>query len=248
MEKNIPNYISLANLFCGFFGILAVLNGNLALAGAMIFLGAFFDLFDGMAARMLKAGSEFGKQLDSLCDVVTFGVLPALIAQTLLLKSNADWLYTYFFYDIPTLSLIAFFIVMASVWRLARFNTSDNSSSSYFRGMPTPTAAIFFGSLPLILQNNIFFFQAQTYNVSTLILNPYFMTGAILLISWLMISDIPLFSLKLKSLSWAANKMIYIFFIASLLLFIFFLWTAVPLIVILYVILSFFKRPQVNEL
>src|SRR5687768_8639102 len=105
MQRNLPNYITLLNLFCGFLGILCCLGGELTYAGILVFAGASFDVLDGLAARALKSNSPIGKQLDSLADCVTFGVLPAIIMHILLLKTNADWLHLVYIFNIPTLSL-----------------------------------------------------------------------------------------------------------------------------------------------
>jgi CDP-diacylglycerol--serine O-phosphatidyltransferase len=249
MEKKIPNLLTLGNLFSGFAGIWAVANGDLVVAGYMVFLGALFDFFDGLAARLLKVSSPVGKELDSLCDVVTFGVLPAMIAQTLLIKSHADWLGYFFIADIPGFSFIAFLLVAAAAWRLARFNV-EPGSYKHFQGMPSPAAAIFFASLPLIMQDNVFVnrFSFTVFTPDVLILNPYLLSAFILMLSWLMISHLPLFSLKISDLSWKRNKMMLIFVIVSALLFAFFLWAAIPVILFLYVILSYFNRPVPYEI
>ncbi|RYD79423.1 MAG: phosphatidylserine synthase, partial [Sphingobacteriales bacterium] len=110
MEKHIPNLLTLGNLFCGFLGILFCLEGdsNLAWGGMMVFAGATFDVFDGMSARMLKVNNPIGGELDSLADVVTFGLLPSVIVYKLLALSQVDWMYLFYTDDIPVLALISF--------------------------------------------------------------------------------------------------------------------------------------------
>jgi CDP-diacylglycerol--serine O-phosphatidyltransferase len=248
MEKRIPDLLTLGNLFSGFIGLWAVANGDLVLAGYMVLLGALFDFLDGMAARLLKTSSPIGKELDSLCDIVTFGLLPAFIAQTLLIKSHADWLGYFFIADLPGFSFIAFLIAAGAAWRLARFNV-ENASYQHFQGLPSPANGIFFASLPLMMQDDVFVnrYNFDVYSLNSLILNPYMLSGFILLMSWLMISRVPLFSLKLQSLSWRRNKMVFSFLGLSIILLAFFLWAAIPVILLLYVILSYFNRPIVNE-
>jgi CDP-diacylglycerol--serine O-phosphatidyltransferase len=247
MEKKIPNLLTLANLFCGFAGIWAMANGDMITAAYLVFGGALFDLLDGMAARLFKAASPIGKELDSLADIVTFGLLPAMIVQALLIKTHASWLGMFFISDTEGISYISFLLVAAAAWRLARYNSGDNSFS-YFRGLPVPANAMFFASLPLILENSTFIFNSNLYSTETTILNPYLLCGLIFLFSALMVSKIHLFNLKVSGFSWQSNKMVYILVIAAILLFIVFFWVAVPAIIFLYLILSWFNRPiQSNE-
>jgi CDP-diacylglycerol--serine O-phosphatidyltransferase len=244
MQKNLPNYITLLNLFCGFLGIICCLAGELTYAGLLVFAGAFFDLFDGLAARALKVHSPIGKQLDSLADCVTFGLLPAVIMHILLLKTNADWLNIIYIFNIPTLSLIPFAIAAGGAWRLAKFNV-DETQSKTFRGVPIPTNGMFFASIPLMLNQRPFVVDLELLDLSTLLNEayaPFLLIALSILFCWLMLSDIRLFSLKLDK-NTKGIKLIYAFLAISVLLFVFLLWAAVPIIIFLYLILSLLIKP-----
>ena len=263
IEKRIPNLLTFANLFSGFAAVLACLSGDLVLAGWMVFIAAFADLLDGMAARLLKAQSAIGAQLDSLADVVSFGLAPGLIAYMLLVKTHAgfmDWVY---FYDIPVMGFLAFLITAAAAYRLARFNVksgegigegiagqarNDGSHHHNFNGLPTPAAAMFFASLPLMLEYQVFVIKFNIYTISEFILNPYFLVTCVLLISWLMVSNIPLMSFKINDLRGPQGKVILVFILLSALLFIFLLWASVPLILLWYIILSYITKNTRNEI
>jgi CDP-diacylglycerol---serine O-phosphatidyltransferase len=246
MEKSIPNILTLGNLFCGFFGIIVTLSGHdPALGGLMIFIGAIFDLLDGYSARLLKAKSPIGKELDSLADIVTFGVLPACIAYVLLLKTNASWLGYLYLNDpyIPLFALLPFLLPITAAWRLAKFNIDETQTYS-FRGLPTPANGLFWGSLPLILAHDVYAIDFNVVYMSELILNPYLISGLVLFFSWLMVSPLSLFSLKMKNYSWRDNWIVYLFLILSVILFIFLFWLAVPVIIMLYLILSYFNKAK----
>lgn len=249
MEKNIPNYVTLANLFCGVLGIILALdgNGNLAWAGIMVFLGGFFDLLDGLVARLLKVSSPIGKQLDSLADVVTFGVLPSVITYKLLVFTQVDWLYLLYIDEVSVIALITFALTGAAAWRLAKFNL-DDSQSTTFRGLPTPANGMFFASLPLVLANDALVVNFDIIYLQQIVLNPYLLVGFVMFFSWLMVSKVPLFSFKFSSMKWQDNKLVYIFLAICLLLFVTLLWASVPIIIFLYVILSAFNKPKPNEI
>jgi CDP-diacylglycerol---serine O-phosphatidyltransferase len=247
IEKRIPDFLTLCNLFCGFIAVLACLNGNLVMAGWLIFIGAIFDLFDGMAAKLLKASSPIGAQLDSLADMVTFGVVPALISYMLLVKAHSSWLEGGYIYEIPVYALLPILLVATASYRLARFN-SDTSSKENFRGLPTPASAMFFASLPLMLQYDVFVVKFDILYVHQFIFNSWFLAGVIMLFSWLMVSNLPLFSLKISSLTGPNNKLIILFLVICVLLFAFLLWMAVPIIIILYIVFSYFIKSTPNEI
>lgn len=247
IEKRLPNILTFANLFSGFFGLLACFNGDLVLGGAMVFAGAFFDVCDGFAARMVKHTSLIGKELDSLADVVTFGLLPAMIVHMLILRSHENWLYDWYIGYSPFISLVPFLLVMAAAYRLAKFNV-DASQSKIFKGLPTPANGLFFASFPLIMEYDVFVFQNDVFYLSQVVLNSYLLIGFVFLFSWLMVSSIPLFSFKFKNFSWADNKVVFSFLIISVLLFIVLLWSAVPLIIFIYIILSFFYKTKSDEI
>lgn len=247
IEKRIPNLLTFINLFCGFLAIVACLSGDLVMAGWLIFIAAFADLLDGLAARLLKAYSSLGAELDSLADMVSFGLAPALIAYMLLLKTHASWLDWIYIYEVPLLGLFPFAIVAAAAYRLARFNL-DEGSKSNFTGLPSPAAAMFFASLPLMLQYEVFVIRFDIYSISLFVLNPWLLTGAILLVSWLMISKIQLFSLKISGFNTPGARLVVLFLLLSLILFIFLLWASIPLILLLYIIVSVFSKSNQNEI
>jgi len=223
IEKRIPNLLTFTNLFCGFVAVLACLSGDLVLAGWMIFIAAIADLLDGMAAKLLKAESALGAQLDSLADMVSFGLAPGLIAYMLLIKTHAAFLDWVYFYDIPLLAFIAFAIPAAGAYRLARYNLK-NSSDHNFKGLPIPAGAMFFASLPLMLQYEVFVIKFNIYSLTQIILNPYIIIISILLVSWLMVSRISLISFKISNFRGPIAKMMVIFIALSALLFAFLLW------------------------
>jgi CDP-diacylglycerol--serine O-phosphatidyltransferase len=209
----IPNIITLGNLLCGFFGILAASQGRLKEAGIFIFIALILDFLDGFVARMFNSYSDIGKQLDSLADMVSFGVLPSFILYYMM----ADDGYLQYLSLVPALS---------SALRLAKFNVDDRQSDG-FRGLPTPANAMVVASFPFILAEGYSFLEE---NLITLIFGTY-----AILISIIMISDLPMLALKFKNFSWASNSMRYLFLIASVALIAIFQVAAVPLILLLYV-------------
>lgn len=216
----------------------------------MIVLAAVFDFFDGFVARLLNVKSPIGKDLDSLADMVTFGLLPGVILFQLLtvaLDLN-DWQSPI---DKAYLPYFAFVLTIFSALRLAKFNIDVRQSESFI-GVPTPAITLLVGSFPLIMNNpdihNDGSFTAienlqtaityQPNFADHLLLNPYVLLGLTVLFSYLLIAELPLFALKFKNFSWAENKIRYVFLISCLVLLIIFKFAAVPLIIILYVALS----------
>jgi CDP-diacylglycerol--serine O-phosphatidyltransferase len=230
--RNIPNYITIANLFCGVLSIISTFSNQLSLAAFFIFLGIFLDFFDGFFARLLKIENEFGLQLDSLADLVTSGLAPSFILFKLLNANNTTQLFGELSFEIPfsSISLIAFLIPIFAALRLANFNIDKNQKNSFI-GLPTPMTAIFIASIPLIKSE---FFNSIYSNTSTLcIISVVF--------SILMISKLNLFSMKVnfqENLSSQLNMMRLFMLISSLILLFFFNLAAIPFIVVLYVILS----------
>ena len=230
--RNIPNYITIANLFCGVLSIISTFSNQLSLAAFFIFLGIFLDFFDGFFARLLKIENEFGLQLDSLADLITSGLAPSFILFKLLNANNTSQLFGELSFEIPfsSISLIAFLIPIFAALRLANFNIDKNQKNSFI-GLPTPMTAIFIASIPLIKSE---FFNSIYSNTSTLcIISVVF--------SILMISKFNLFSMKVnfqENLSSQLNMMRLFMLISSLILLFFFNLAAIPFIVVLYVILS----------
>jgi len=271
IEKRIPNLLTFSNLFCGFIAVLACLSGDLVLAGWMIFIAAIADLLDGMAAKLLKAESALGAQLDSLADMVSFGLAPGLIAYMLLIKTHAGFMDLVYFYDIPVVGFVAFALTAAGAYRLARYNIqatindrskasseigqgiagqarNDGTNHHNFKGLPIPAGAMFFASLPLMLQYEVFVIKFNIYSLTQIILNPYFLIISILLVSWLMISNMSMMSFKLSNFKGPVAKMMIVFIALAVLLFLFLLWASVPLIIILYIIFSYLTKNVRNEI
>ena len=230
--RNIPNYITIANLFCGVLSIISTFSNQLSLAAFFIFLGIFLDFFDGFFARLLKIENEFGLQLDSLADLVTSGLAPSFILFKLLNANNTTQLFDEFSFETPfsSISFIAFLIPIFAALRLANFNIDKNQKNSFI-GLPTPMTAIFIASIPLIKSE---FFNSIYSNISTLCIIS-------VVLSILMISKLNLFSIKVnfqENLSSQLNMMRLFMLISSLILLFFFNLAAIPFIVVLYIILS----------
>ena len=230
--RNIPNYITIANLFCGVLSIISTFSNQLSLAAFFIFLGIFLDFFDGFFARLLKVENEFGLQLDSLADLVTSGLAPSFILFKLLNANNTTQLFGEFSFETPfsSISLIAFLIPIFAALRLANFNIDKNQKNSFI-GLPTPMTAIFIASIPLIKSE---FFNSIYSNTSTLCIIS-------VVLSILMISKLNLFSIKVnfqENLSSQLNMIRLFMLISSLILLFFFNLAAIPFIVVLYIILS----------
>lgn len=232
---SIPNLITLINLLCGCLSIVFAFNNLLVPAALLIFAAGIFDFMDGFAARLLKTYSEIGKQLDSLADMVSFGVAPSVIIFKLLewtiLTNYSD---TQLQSPLFTVALpgLAFILALFSALRLAKFNIDSRQSDSFI-GVPTPAAAFLIASFPFIIRDYPNFQHA--------ILNIYVLLAVTLVLSFLLISEIPLISLKFKNFSLKANKSRYILLTTSIVLLILFHISAFPIIFILYLIISLTK-------
>lgn len=220
MKRHLPNFLTCCNLICGCFGIVFVLEGRDIPAAYFVWLAGAFDFFDGFVARMLKVHSNIGKELDSLADVVSFGVLPSLVMYRMI--SDAS--------DSSALPYIAFAIAVFSALRLAIFNVDETQRDS-FRGLNTPANTIFITSLPLL------------YNeVGRWLYQPATLVTITIVFSLLLVSRIEFFAFKFKSFRWEENKIRYIFLIASALFLVVFKFAGIPLIIILYIVLSLFTH------
>ncbi len=225
---SIPNLMTCGNLLCGCLGIVFSFRGDLLLSGYLILFAGVLDFFDGFAARLLKQSSPIGKELDSLADMVTFGVLPSMILFQLLERTTTSL-------DISAmmLSFSAFILSVFSGLRLAKFNIDTRQSDSFI-GVPTPANAILVASLPFILRNHPEF--------ETWIINQYVLVGYTLLMSYLLICELPLLAFKFKSFKWDDNQLKYIFILLAVILLFLLKFAAIPLIVALYIVLSVFQR------
>jgi CDP-diacylglycerol---serine O-phosphatidyltransferase len=223
MKQHIPNTVTCLNLFSGCLGIVFAFNGELIFASYAILIAAVLDFLDGMLARLLKAYSELGKQLDSLADMVSFGVLPSVIIYHLFLIANTNP-------SLDTLKYSAFIIAVFSGLRLAKFNI-DTRQSENFIGLPTPANALLIASFPILLAENNAFLMDY-------IMNPYSLLTFSILMSLLLISEIPLISLKFKNFSLSENLLRYVLIASSIILSFTLLFAAVPIIMVLYLLIS----------
>jgi CDP-diacylglycerol--serine O-phosphatidyltransferase len=220
------------NLFSGILSVYFSMTGDLQLAGFMIFLAALFDFFDGMAARLLDAKTPIGADLDSLADVVSFGVAPGFILfQMIRLSLGQEF--------IPVenpgyLPFVGFIIPLFGALRLAKFNV-DESQTDSFKGLPIPAQAIVVAAFPIIV---LTCFADNSNFYSELLTNSLFLIGSGILLSFLMVSNLPMFSLKFSSFSWKENQTRYLFLLMSVVLLVLLKIAAIPLIVLLYVLVS----------
>lgn len=227
--------------------IIFTLTGKIELAPYCIFASAIFDFLDGFVARLLKVQNELGKQLDSLADMVTFGVAPGIMVLVMLTSFVAggdfelpwgDFGKNITLDDSPIpFYLLAFLIPVFALFRLAKFNLDTRQTDSFI-GLPTPAMTLYFAVLPLLILSGHNSALEWQYFSATIIVKPVFLIVSSIVMSILMVSEIPLFSFKFKHFKFKGNEIRYIFLtICILLLATLFLW-AIPLIIILYIILS----------
>jgi CDP-diacylglycerol--serine O-phosphatidyltransferase len=232
VKKHVPNAITCANLFSGCIGIVFAFQENLIFAAYAVILAAIFDFFDGFASRVLQSFSGIGKELDSLADMVSFGVLSSVILYQLLLKApQIEHISIY-------LNFIAFLIPVFSALRLAKFNT-DSRQAEIFIGLPTPANGILIGSFPLIME--------QYPNLNQYILNPYVLSVFALVMCALLVAEMPLMSLKFKNRNFNKNIYRYLLLLFSAILILFFKFAAVPIIIFIYLILSVIQFKLATE-
>jgi CDP-diacylglycerol--serine O-phosphatidyltransferase len=251
MIKQIPNIFTLLNLFFGCLAIVATVQTGLTitndnnlviipekiyLASAFIAIAAVVDFFDGFVARFLKVPSELGKQLDSLADVVSFGVAPGMIIYQFLRLSFAQQANGL---DVNTLWLMpAFLVPCAGAYRLARFNI-DTEQSYGFKGVPIPAAGLLFAAFPLI-----FWYNNQAAWIINLLTNQWFWYAVIIGISYLMTSTLPMLAMKFKHATIKSFTPFIIMAIVALVAAFFFNWLAVPITFVAYVVLSLVFKTQ----
>lgn len=242
LKRHIPNVITLLNLFCGCIAVIFAVYNNFIAAAIFVFLGIFFDFFDGLLARKLNVQSPLGIQLDSLADMVTSGLVPGIVMYKLLsiamdtpyfIESTTEWSYdsTWTGFRIVWLPLIGLLITLSSAYRLAKFNL-DEDQQSYFKGLPTPANALLVMSLPLIME-----FQNSDL-INAIILNKWFLICFTLVSAYLLNSNIKLFALKFENWSFKSNAVRYVFIILTLILLVLFHFAAIPIIILCYVALS----------
>lgn len=240
VKKHIPNIITLGNLFSGLIAILLILSEQFVWAGFFTFLGAFFDFFDGMVARLLRVSGELGKQMDSLADMVSFGVVPGMAMFAMLKLANVD-LASEVFYVNENMNILihtdtvyalpGFLITLFSALRLANFNIDTRQSSSFI-GVPTPAITLFILSILLISV------LEQNEMIETMVATPWILYIITLLSSYALVAELPLFAMKFKVWNWKENKIRWIFVAIAVTLLSIFQLVAIPMIIIVYVILS----------
>tara|TARA_B100000902_G_scaffold291578_1_gene277928 strand:- start:246 stop:959 length:714 start_codon:yes stop_codon:yes gene_type:complete len=227
IKQNIPNIITLTNLLLGLCSIIFIFIGDLYLSGILIFIGLILDFLDGLFARILNVKSELGKQLDSMADLITFGVAPGfLLFQLIYYSQTNSYLLDILSINSLYIALFGMLIPIFGAIRLANFNIDENQKNSFI-GLPIPAAGIFIASLPL--------------NKSLLFTNTDSLVIISIILSILLISKIPLFSLKIskdETIKSRLNIIRITLILISIILFTSFYFTSVPFIIILYIILS----------
>ena len=241
MKKHIPNLITCLNATSGMAGVLFAFNGELFPAAVCVLAAMVFDFFDGFAARLLNVRSDMGKELDSLADAVSFGVMPAVLAYCLIRDVALIRSFTSLYVMRPWFeNLVAYsplIIPAFSIYRLAKFNLDARQTHSFI-GMPTPANALFWVSLVFCYRfEREFFFDVWGF--------PALLAVCVLVFSLLLVSGFPMFSLKLSSFSWRANFPLYVFLAALLAIALLWGWKALSFTIPLYVLVSvFLSRPE----
>lgn len=248
MKRHLPNTLTCINLLCGCLALTFIFQGQLVTSAYLVGIAAVADFFDGLLARALRVSSPIGKDLDSLADMVSFGVVPGAILFQLLgmainsLGSSAVGGAALAGTQVLHPSWLAYFGFLVSIFsalRLAKFN-NDTRQTTSFIGLPTPACTLVVASLPLILANDQF-------GVKDLILNPWLLTGLAVLLSGLLVAELPLFALKFKNLKWVGNRRRFIFVALALVLVLTLRAAGIPLAVLLYVLLSVPGRVRSRE-
>lgn len=231
MRKHIPNLITGLNAASGAMSVFMALYGRIEWAACFIIAGMVFDFFDGMVARLLHVKSEMGKELDSLADVITFGVAPALLAHLLIL----DLLFPEGMGSLALLTVYERIILFSpllipvfSAFRLAKFNLDTRQSVSFI-GLPVPAHALFWVGLVFARVKVPLLYQLFFGNIWVLAL-------CVLILSILLISELPMFSLKITGFSWRANKVVYLYFLTLLILAVCFGWAVLLFVIPLYIL------------
>lgn len=220
MLKHIPNLLTISNLICGCIALYFTFHNNLVFAAYLIGLSAMFDFMDGAVARLLKVSGPMGRELDSLADMVSFGVVPGSVVFHLLEAST-----------LSSYSFVALLIPALSAYRLAKFNIDERQVDGFI-GLNTPANTLFFISFPLISH-----FQPDHF-LNSWIAIPELLIVLTILMSFAMVSEIPLFAFKFKNLSFADNKLRFSFIGLSVVLLVMLQFAAIPLLVLLYLFLS----------
>ena len=225
VKRHIPNFITILNLLCGCAAIVYIANNDFQTPFYLVCLGIFFDFFDGFFARLFKVSSPLGLQLDSLADMVTSGVVPGFLMYKIILNE-------YSFIQHQYLAFAGFVITAGACYRLANFNI-DERQTDHFIGLPTPANALFFMSIPFWMSDLAIYFKS----VSDLQLTLFFVSTCFVS-AFLMNSEIALFSLKIKNFSFQKYKLQILFALLCTVLLVLLQVVAVPMIIVLYVLVS----------
>jgi CDP-diacylglycerol--serine O-phosphatidyltransferase len=216
MKKHIPNTITLLNQFSGIVACIFAYNSRFDLALLFVLIGATLDFMDGAMARLLRVSSPLGKELDSLADVITFGLVPGMIAFRLLGPLAEVWEY---------MPYLGFLITLFSTYRLGKFNIDERQTTSFI-GLATPANAIFWLGL------------AYGYQSLLSAVSPWFVLVAVVVSSYLLVCELPMFSFKFHNFGWAENRIRYMFVIGAIVLAVVFFRQSLPLIILWYILLS----------
>lgn len=216
MKKHIPNFITLLNQMSGIVACIMAYNESYDYALLFVIIGAAFDFCDGAAARLLKVSSPMGKELDSLADMISFGLVPGMVAYKLLAPLAEIWEYLPYF---------GFVITLFSALRLAKFNIDERQTSSFI-GLATPANALFWLG------------AVYGYNELIMTISPWYIVGGVVLFSYLLICEMPIFALKFKNFSWGDNRVRYIFIIGVAALIATLQLQSLPIIIIWYLLVA----------
>lgn len=231
ITRHIPNTVTCCNLFCGCIASIMGFQAKYEMAILFIILGAVFDFFDGMLARLFHVSGPLGKELDSLADDITFGFAPSVIVYSLFKEVQYPDILAPFTDYIP---YTAFIIAVFSALRLGKFNIDTRQSTSFI-GLPTPANALFWGSLVVGGHD---FLVSESFNAIYLLI-------LVLIMSYLLVAEIPMFSLKFKNLTWNDNKISYIFLLVCIPLLIFLQISGFAAIILWYIFLSAITKKNV---
>lgn len=236
IKKHIPNLFSLGNLFSGILATLFAVHGEFEFVAIFVSLGIFLDFFDGYFARILTTSSDLGKQLDSLADMVTSGVVPGIVMFNLLENKEIREVGPKDEFEITSfMSFLALILTLGACYRLAKFNIDTRQSKSFI-GLPTPAMSLLVVFLPLVQ------IHTEVLFLKEIISNCYFLIGLTLILSYLMNAEISFFSLKFKDFSFKDNEFKYLLISLSIILVILYKYLAIPFIIIIYIILSMIKN------
>ena len=227
--------LTLLNLLCGCLAIISTFHKSFELTAILLIMAAVFDFFDGFAARLLGVHSELGKQLDSLADMVTFGVVPGFVMYQLIIYAIGSGA-AYLGPDEPVwyLAYAGMLIPLFSAYRLAKFNI-DTRQSDQFIGLPTPANALLISFLPLLM-------IPEGNAIAEILLKPYVLITLCAIQSYLMVAELPMIALKFKSFGWKGNEWRYFLLLLSAVVVLLIKQKAVPFIIILYVVLSLIQN------